>query len=179
MKHIVRWGGVALALILVAMAAPAAAQQSSATKVAFVNTREVLRQTPGYAQAESTYNKEFDTYQAEVQKLRASLDSAANDFERRSAMLNATQRASEQKALQDRGKQAEQRVQQLQQKMADRERELLEPIQSRINSVIEGIRAAGGYAIIFDVSSPNSPIVTADRTLDLTDKVIQQLKPSP
>ena len=63
--------------------------------------------------------------------------------------------------------------------MVKRERELLEPIQSRINSVIEGIRAAGGYAIIFDVSAPNSGIVTADRTLDLTAKVLQQLKSGP
>jgi hypothetical protein len=30
--------------------------------------------------------------------------------------------------------------------------------------------------MIFDVSAPNSGIVTADKALDLTDKVIQQLK---
>jgi outer membrane protein len=180
MKRIVMAGGFALVLALVATAVPAVAQQgaqpAAASKVAYVNTREILRQTPGYAQAESLYNKEFDAYQVEVQRLRSTLDSAAGDFERRSAMLNATQRKTEQLALQDKGKKAEQRVQELQQKMGQRERELLEPIQSRINSVIEGMRAAGGYAIIFDVSAPNSPIVTADRALDMTDKVIQQLK---
>ena len=31
-------------------------------------------------------------------------------------------------------------------------------------------------AIIFDVGAPNSGIVTADRSLDLTPRVIQQLK---
>jgi len=180
MKRIVMWGGFALVLGLVATAVPVVAQQGAQpavpTKVAYVNTREILRQTPGYAQAESLYNKEFESYQAEVQRLRLSLDSAAGDFERRSQMLNATQRKSEQQALQERDKKAGQRVQELQQKMGQRERELLEPIQSRINSVIEGVRAAGGYAIIFDISAPSSPIVTADRALDLTDKVIQQLK---
>ena len=69
-----------------------------------------------------------------------------------------------------------QRTQELQQRAATRERELLEPIQSKVNSVIEGIRAAGNYAIIFDVSAPNSGIVTADKSLDLTQRVIQQLK---
>ena len=57
-----------------------------------------------------------------------------------------------------------------------RERELLEPIQTKVNSVIEGVRAAGNYAVIFDVSAPNSGIVTADKSLDLTQRVIQQLK---
>ena len=45
-----------------------------------------------------------------------------------------------------------------------------------MNSVIEGVRASGNYAMIFDVSAPNSGIVTADKSLDLTQKVIQQLK---
>ena len=49
-----------------------------------------------------------------------------------------------------------------------RERELLDPIQTKVNSVIEGVRAAGNYAMIFDVSAPNSGIVTADKSLDLT-----------
>ncbi|HEY0351379.1 MAG TPA: OmpH family outer membrane protein, partial [Gemmatimonadales bacterium] len=57
-----------------------------------------------------------------------------------------------------------------------RERELLDPIQTKVNSVIEGVRAAGNYAIIFDVSAPNNGIVTADKSLDLTQRVIQQLK---
>ena len=42
--------------------------------------------------------------------------------------------------------------------------------------MIEGMRASGNYAIIFDVSAPNNGIVTADKSLDLTQKVIQQLK---
>jgi Skp family chaperone for outer membrane proteins len=45
-----------------------------------------------------------------------------------------------------------------------------------VNSIIEGVRAAGNYAIIFDVSAPNSGIVTADKSLDITQRVIQQLK---
>ena len=43
-------------------------------------------------------------------------------------------------------------------------------------ALIEGVRAAGNYAVIFDVSAPNSGIVTADKSLDLTQRVIQQLK---
>jgi outer membrane protein len=114
--------------------------------------------------------------QNEVQKLRATLDSAASDLERRSSMLSETQRAAKRKALADQQEQSEKKYRELQEKMVARERELLEPIQSRINSVIEGIRASGGYAIIFDIGAPNSGIFTSDRSLDLTQRVIQQLK---
>ena len=163
------------ALFSLLAAAPAAAQLGNA-KVAYVNTQAILKSTPGYAQAESTFTKELATYRGEGQKLQATLDSAASDFEQQSVLLSPTQRAAKRKDLQGQQEQLEKRTQELQQKAATRERELLEPIQTKVNSVIEGVRASGNYAMIFDVSAPNSGIVTADKSLDLTQKVIQQLK---
>jgi outer membrane protein len=162
-------------LTLVCAALPLAAQQSGG-KIAYVNTQAILKSTPGYASAESTFTKELETYRGEVQKLQASLDSAASDFEQQSVLLSPTQRAAKRKDLEGQQQKLEQRTQELQQRAATRERELLDPIQSKVNSVIEGMRASGNYAIIFDVSAPNSGIVTADKSLDLTQKVIAQLK---
>ena len=170
-------GTWAALLTLVCVTAPVAAQQSGGVgKLAYVNTQAILKSTPGYAQAESTFTKELQTYRGEVQKLQASLDSSASDFEQQSVMLSPTQRAAKRKDLEGQQQKLEQRTQELQQRAASRERELLDPIQTKVNSVIEGIRASGNYAMIFDVSAPNSGIVTADKSLDLTDKVIQQLK---
>jgi outer membrane protein len=152
------------------------AAQQAGSKVAYVNTQAVLKQTPGYVKAESTFTKELETYRVEVQKLQATLDSAASDFDQQSVMLSPTQRAAKRKDLQGQQQKLEQRTQELQQRAATRERELLDPIQSKVNSVIEGVRAAGNYAIIFDVSAPNNGIVTADKSIDLTQRVIQQLK---
>jgi outer membrane protein len=154
----------------------AAAQQGGGSKVAYVNTQAILKSTPGYAAAESTFAREVETYRAEVQKLQATLDSAASDLEQKSVMLSPTQREARRKELTGQQQKLEQRTQELQQKAVTRERELLDPIQSKVNSVIEGVRAAGNYAMIFDVSAPNSGIVTADKSLDLTQRVIQQLK---
>jgi outer membrane protein len=167
--------GAWIACLTLLGAGTAAAQQGGG-KVAYVNTQAILKQTPGYAQAESTFAKEVETYRSEVQKLQASLDSAATDFDQKSVMLSPTQRDAKRKELTGQQQKLEQRTQELQQKAATRERELLEPIQTKVNSVIEGVRAAGNYAVIFDVSAPNSGIVTADKSLDLTQRVIQQLK---
>lgn len=167
------WVGAALSF---AIAESLTAQQGTPAKVAYVNTQAILKQTPGYVKAESTFTRELATYRVEVQKLQASLDSAASDFDQQSVMLSPSQRAAKRKDLQAQQQKLEQRTQELQQKAATRERELLDPIQSKVNSVIEGVRAAGNYALIFDVSAPNNGIVTADKTLDLTQRVIQQLK---
>ena len=175
MKLAVVGAGVSLIAMSLAGAGSLAAQQAG-SKVAYVNTQAVLKQTPGYVKAESTFTKELETYRVEVQKLQATLDSAASDFDQQSVMLSPTQRAAKRKDLQAQQQKLEQRTQDLQQRAATRERELLDPIQSKVNSVIEGVRAAGNYAIIFDVSAPNNGIVTADKSIDLTQRVIQQLK---
>jgi outer membrane protein len=176
MKLVVVGVWVGLALASLAGTGSLAAQQASGPRVAYVNTQAILKQTPGYVKAESTFTKELASYRVEVQKLQASLDSAASDFDQQSVMLSPTQRAARRKDLQAQQQKLEQRTQELQQQAATRERELLDPIQSKVNSVIEGVRAAGNYAMIFDVSAPNNGIVTADKTLDLTQRVIQQLK---
>jgi outer membrane protein len=163
-------------LIAVTAGPESLAAQQGGSKVAYVNTQAILKQTAGYVKAESTFTKELETYRVEVQKLQATLDSAAADFDQQSVMLSPTQRSAKRKDLQGQQQKLEQRTQELQQRAATRERELLDPIQSKVNSVIEGIRAAGNYAIIFDVSAPNNGIVTADKSIDLTQRVIQQLK---
>ena len=176
MKLVVVGVWVGLAAWSVAGTGSLAAQQAGNPKIAYVNTQAILKQTPGYVKAESTFTKELATYRVEVQKLQASLDSAASDFDQQSVMLSPSARAAKRKDLQAQQQKLEQRTQELQQQAATRERELLDPIQSKVNSVIEGVRAAGNYAMIFDVSAPNNGIVTADKTLDLTQRVIQQLK---
>ena len=193
MKLVVHGTWIGLVLAAALAAAPAAAQQKpaakpaqpkpstadvEATRIGFVNIQAILKATPGYAKAESTFSKELDGYRTEVQKLQAGLDSAAQDFESQSAVLSPSQRTQRRKDLEAQQEKLQQRTQELQQKAATRERELLDPIQARVNSVIEGIRAAGNYAIIFDVSTPGNGIVTGDKSLDLTQRVLQQLQAS-
>src|ERR1700730_2962036 len=110
---------LAAAAVVAVTAPPVALGQgpSSAAgplKIAFVNSREILQHTPGYARAESTYLKEVDSYRNKVQKLQQHME----------------QRTT---GLQDRARQ--------------REQELLQPIQARVSSVIQGIRAEQNYAL--------------------------------
>jgi len=177
MKFAVAGPLAVLAALSLGTAAPAAAQQTAAgTRIAFVNSQRILKETPGYAQAETTFTKELAGFRTEVQQLQAKLDSAAADFQQQGTLLSPSAREAKRKQLETQQSQLEQRTNDLQQRAATRERELLDPIQTKVNSVIEGMRASGNYAMIFDVSAPNSGIVTADKSLDLTDKVIQQLK---
>lgn len=171
------FGVVALAL-LVGAAAPVTAQQGG-QKFAFINSRVVLAQMPGYSQAESTYTKEVEGYRAEVERLQSSLDSAGADFDQQSVMLSPSARTAKRKDLQAQQDKLEQRANELRDRAAERERELLEPLHAKVNDAIDAVRSEGNYAMIFDVSAGNGLIVAADKSLDVTDKVVAKLKARP
>ncbi len=175
-RGVVRMGRV-LALLLLLPGALAA--QQAGQKFGYINARAVLLAVPGYAQAESTYNRELEGFRGEMEKLQATLDSAAADFEQKSVMLSATAKTAKRRELQQQQDQMEQRANELRDKAAQREQELLAPIHARVNTAIEAVRAEGGYAIIFDVSANDGLIVAVDKSLELSQKVIDKVKASP
>lgn len=156
--------------------APTTAAPAPAAKLAYLNSRAILAQTPGYAQAETLFARELNVSREEVAKLQQSLDSAANDFEASSVLLSPSAKQAKQQQLVSQQQTVQQRQQELQTRMEARERELLEPLQSRVQSIIEGIRAEMGFAMIFDVAAMGGAMVAADRALDITPLVIQRLQ---
>ncbi len=167
--------------LLAAGAAPGRAQarpSQPSLKIGFISSRQILQQTPGYAAAESTFNKEVQGFRDEVQKLQQQLDSAVRVFDQQSIALSPAAKQQKQKDLQQLQQKFEQRSNDLQSRAQQREQELLQPIQSRVNAVIQGLRAEGNYALIFDADAPNSNIVAADPALDITSKVLERLKQS-
>lgn len=167
-----------LAFALVTAPVVLSAQQGG-TKLGYINARAVLLATPGFAQAESTYNRELIGFRTEVEKLQSSLDSAAADFEQKSVMLSATAKTARRRDLEEQRAKLEARAKELQEKAGQREQDLLSPIHGRVNEAIEAVRADGGYAIIFDVSANDGLIVAADKSLDLTERVLDKMKARP
>lgn len=169
-------------LVVAAMAGFAGQSQAQATtsgRVAYITARAVLQATPGYTAAESLWVREVEGYRSEITRLQTTLDSAAQKFEESSVMLSATNRAAERKKLVDQQATLQRREQELTQKAAQRRQELVTPFEQRVTAVIEGVRAEGNYAMIFDVSSAQgNQIVAADTSLDLTQRVIDRLKAS-
>ena len=127
-----------------------------------------FHQLAGNPAAESTYLKEVDGFRTEVQKLQASLDSAVQAFDQQSIALSPAARQTKQRDLQGMQQRLETRTNELQDRARQREQDLLSPIQARVNSVIQGIRAELNYSLILDADAPGGIIVAADPALNIT-----------
>lgn len=170
---------VSLAVVAVLATAPTvAAGQGAASqpaRIAFINSREILQRTPGYAVAESTYLKEVDGFRTEVQKLQQQLDSAVQAFDQQSIALSPAARQTKQRELQGMQQRMEQRTNELQDRARQREQELLSPIQARVQQVIQGLRAELNYALILDADAAGGLIAAADPSLNITAQVLRRL----
>jgi outer membrane protein len=167
---------VCLAALAAAPSAALAQGTGGAPKIAFINSREILQKTPGYAAAESTYLKEVDGFRTELQKLQTALDSAVQAFDQQSIALSPAARQTKQRELQGMQQRMEQRNNALQDRARQREQDLLAPIQARVNSVIQGIRAELNYSLILDADAPGGLIVAVDPAFNITAKVLQRLQ---
>ncbi len=166
----------AVAAVLLCWPAPRADAQTPPQRLAYVNMALILQNTPGRAQAESTFQREIAGMQQQVSALQTRLDSAANDFNRSALVLSPAAKERRQQELIRMRDRTQQQVQDLQTQASQRQQELMAPIAQRVQAVIEGIRAENNYAMIFDASAQSGALVTADRSLDLTALVVQRLQ---
>ena len=153
-----------------------ATANAAAQRIAFIRSRAILDSTPGYSAAESTFAREFQGMRDEVQKLQQQLDSAVQAFDQASIALSPAAKDAKRRDLQQMQERMNQRSGELDSRARARNQELLGPFQARINTIIQGMRAEGNYALIFDADAQNNGIVAADLALDLTSRVIARVR---
>jgi outer membrane protein len=167
-----------LALTTAVLVAGSAAAQTP-QKFGYVNSAAILAQAPGRAEAEAQFNTEVKAYQAQLQRMSDSLKLLADNFDKESPKLDSATRETRAKSIRSKEADYQTRAQQLDQQMQSRQAELVRPLMEQLQKIIEQVRSEEHYSMIFDVGSQTSVIVAADKSLDITDKVLARLKAAP
>ena len=175
MRGLVRAALLAL-IVGAASAGSLSAQAGGAPKIGFINSQAILSQAPGRADAENRFKAEGAAAQAQLQRMSDSLQAMAVNFDKEAPRLDSATRVVRAKAIQDREKSYQDRARALDSTMQTRQAELIRPIMENLQKIIEQVRAEDGYAMIFDVASQTSVIVAADKSLDITEKVLAKVK---
>jgi outer membrane protein len=169
----------AVAALILFTAAGAQAQSAaaapSAIKIGYVNTQALMAVAPGRAAAETTFNKESATFQLQQRRWQDSLTKLFDDYKKAEPKLTEAQKTTRQAAMTALQQEFETKSQQGQERLANRQNELLAPLMEVVKKAIDDIRVEEGYAMIFS-GDANSPIVSADKNLDVTDRVVGRLK---
>jgi len=149
--------------------------QPAPQKFAFVNSQALLSSAPGATEAQLQLQKEMETMRAQVAKLSDSLTALDEQYKKEEVALSPTAKDARLKTLREKQADFQDRAQKLEEQANSRQGELLQPIYDNIRKVLDDVRTDGGYSFIFDVAA-GSFIVSADKNLDITDRVISRLK---
>jgi outer membrane protein len=82
----------------------------------------------------------------------------------------------ETKALQALEQELQTKNTQFQQQYDQRKQEVLAPITDMVKKVLDDLREEGNYSMILMNDPGQTPIVSADKNLDITDKAISRLR---
>jgi outer membrane protein len=165
-----------IALVLSSVAGVAYGQ---GIKIAFVNSQALMPAAPGYAAAESTLSKEGEGFRATLQKMQDSVNAMLTKYQKDEPTLSTTVKDTRQKAIQSLETDLQAKQLQFQQQFAARQNEVMAPVTDAVKKVLDDIREEGGYAMILDNAPGASNIVSADKNLDITDKVVSRLRATP
>lgn len=160
---------------MLALASTMAAAQQSA-RIAYVNPQALFENAPGRAQAESTFKRETEGYRAELSRMSDALTKLVSEYQKDEPKLTAADKERRQRSIAAKEDSLRGRQQQLEQVAAQRQNELMAPIMESVRKVLEDIRVEDGYAMILSSEPGNSPILTADKNLDITERVVARLR---
>lgn len=161
------------AVLAIGIAATAGAQAPQ--KSAYIRSSVLLEQAPGRAEAEAQFDKETGTYRDQIKRMSDSLNVMIAAFDKSQATMSATAREAKGKDIQAKQADYARRTQTLEQTAQSRQAELVQPILDRVKASIEDVRVEGGYSFIFNIEQ-GSPILAADKNLDITDRVLTKLR---
>lgn len=169
---IVRSRGLVMAALLTLVAAtPLAAQ-----KVGFVDTRKILQEMPGRVQAEERMRVGIEALGARQKVMVDSLNAMMASFEADSAALSQVEKVARFTTLQQYDARYRDTLEVLEQEAQEQQAAAMQPLFDQIRLALDDIRQADGFAMIFDIAAQGSNIVSMDRNLDLSDRVLARIR---
>ncbi|ANN78243.1 OmpH family outer membrane protein [Bordetella flabilis] len=153
-------------LLGAAYAAPATAQ---GTKIGFVNTERILRESGPAKAAQAKIEAEFKQRDAELQRLATSLRAQAEKFDKDAPVLSESDRMKRQRDLSSMDTDLQRRRREFQEDFNRRRNEEFSAIVQKANAAIKNIAEKENYDLILQDA------VTVSPRVDITDKVIQAL----
>jgi outer membrane protein len=172
MHVIIRAAAVAAIALMPAVAGAQA-------KIAFVRSQDVLDAAPGRAAVESQLTKELQGFEATAKRMQDSLQAMVESYQKAAATLTQAQREAREKAIRERQQEYTQRDQQMREQAQQRQAELVQPIIAKVREILDDIRATEGYTMILDLEAQGQAVLSYDKNLDITDRVINRLKSMP
>jgi outer membrane protein len=141
-------------------------------KIGFVDMQKAIQEVASGKKAKKELEEEFNKKKKELEKKEADIKKMGEDFEKRSMAMNEDARMKKQQELQGEMRKYQETAGKAQMEIQKRERELTQPIVTKLRSIIEDIAKKENYTMILE--RQENSVMFAKKEIDLTERIIKE-----
>ena len=160
-----------------AAAAPAASPAANAgpvpTKIGVVNIQQAIGESAEGKKEIDALQQKFNPKQAELKGLNDELENLKKQYQAQADKLNDDEKASKAKTIDSKQKALQRNYEDAQAEFQQSEQEVINRIGAKMLTVLEKYANANGYAVVLDVSNPQtSPVLWATQGTVITKELV-------
>jgi outer membrane protein len=141
-------------------------------KIGFVDMQKAIQDTAAGKKAKKELEDDFNKKKKELEKQEADIKKKGEDFEKRSMAMNEDARLKKQNELQNDLRKYQESAAKSQMEIQKRERELTQPIVTKLRDILEAIAKKEDLTVVLE-KSENS-VMFAKKEIDLTDRIVKE-----
>jgi Skp family chaperone for outer membrane proteins len=155
-----------------ATSAPAADPGPPVAKIGVVNIQEaIMSSNEGKKEADALQQK-FGGRQTELKNLNDEVEGLKKQFQAQQTTLSEDARAAKAKAIETKTKTLQRNYDDFQTEVQQAEQEVINRIGQKMLAVLEKYANANGYAMVLDVSNPQTPVLWANQGSLITKQLV-------
>lgn len=141
-------------------------------KIGVVDINQAMLRTKDGQSAKKSLEAEFKKRQETIQAMEAKMRKQSEEFQRKQELLAGDAKAKQQTEMQKELREYQEAVTKNQSEMEKRQRDLIQPIERKMNSIIAEIAKKENLALV--ISRPEQLVLYAEKEIDLTDRVVAE-----
>ncbi len=146
-------------------------------KIGFIDSERIFSDYAGTQEAQRSFNREVQELTKTAREKKTEIDDLQRKLDAQGPMLSEAKRDEQNQALQKKIADYDAFVQKNWGPNGDVSKlneQFLKPIVDRVHKIVTAFGSDEGWSIILDAADGN--IIFGDRTLDLTDRVLEQMR---
>ena len=152
--------------------APAPAVTHTPTKIGVIQAQTALVNTRDGQRAISEMNARLDPTRKAIEKKAADIRELQDKLQRGGNAMAEAARAETQRNIDTKTKAYNRDMEDAQAEAQAEQQKLLDELGQKMSTVIDKYAQANGYSVILDVSNPNTPVLYAANTVDITKDIV-------
>jgi outer membrane protein len=153
--------------------APAAATGPTPTKIGVVNIQQAIAECNEGKKELDALQQKFSPKQAELKTQNDDVDSMKKQYQAQESKLSDEEKSSRAKAIDTKQKSLQRNYEDAQSEFQQAEQDVINRIGAKMLAVLEKYASSNGYAMVLDVSNPQtSPVLYATQGTVITKELV-------